>query len=74
MFEDLLDTIFEDDDPGVHEQAPEEIVNKPDKKQPGIRHDLVQAVRERVRNRYYDSDLVVQDLTHEFARALNQKI
>ncbi|MBD3320409.1 MAG: hypothetical protein GF350_04855 [Chitinivibrionales bacterium] len=39
-----------------------------------VRDDLINSVKSRIKNGYYNSDMVVDDLSDSFARVLNQKI
>lgn len=39
-----------------------------------IREDMVRLVKERLKKGFYNSEPVLEDLSHEFARALNQRV
>ncbi len=75
MLDDLLDTFFDDQEEILDSETdPEKEVPQGNRRKPGIRKDLVESVREKLRKGYYNSEPVLHDLSHEFARALNQKM
>ena len=64
------------DDP-LDDSTEEKVVPAKDPKDPRavyLRHDLIRMAKERLKKGFYSTEPVLDDLSHEFARALNQRI